>query len=278
MKQKAFTLIELLVVIAIIGVIASIVLVNLGGARKKAKIAKSMQFSHSVSHVLGAYAIGIWSFDDSIADASTTDISGYGNHCELKGGMSGANATTGIIGQALEFDGTDDYLDCGNSRSLDITGKITIEAWIYPEGPGNSSYPRIVDKSSSNPGDSPGYKIYLRSDENYKITSSAGGSYHTFSNSMVSLNDWNHLAWTIDGSQWKIFLNGNSEEWTSSVFPSSVPNELNIGKSWVGGRNFKGIIDEVRIYNVALTASEIQKHYAEGLERHRNLALEDSGL
>ena len=123
MNRKAFTLIELLVVIAIIGVIASIVSVNLSGAREKARTAKGLQFGQSINHSLGAYAKGVWSFDRY--DDAIIDISGFGNHCTVNGNPT---STEGRIRNALYFDGND-YLDCGNSVGSDLS-QITIEAWV----------------------------------------------------------------------------------------------------------------------------------------------------
>ncbi len=100
-NKKAFTLIELLVVIAIVGLISSIVLVNLKGTREKARIAKALDFSHTIQHTLGAYAVGIWRFEE-IGDTAL-DSSGYGNH----GTITGATHTNGILGSALSFDGND---------------------------------------------------------------------------------------------------------------------------------------------------------------------------
>ncbi len=63
-KQKAFTLIELLVVIAIVGLLSSVILVAVQDARDKANIAKILQYSASVHHDLGAYAVGIRDFNE----------------------------------------------------------------------------------------------------------------------------------------------------------------------------------------------------------------------
>ncbi|MHC4175246.1 MAG: LamG-like jellyroll fold domain-containing protein, partial [Planctomycetota bacterium] len=163
----------------------------------------------------------------------------------------------GKIDGALELDGVDDCVDCGNDLSLDITGEMTIAAWIYPTGGGSSNFPRIVDKSNGTGGAAPGYKIYLRAAENYVVTLSAGGTYLN-STSSASLNAWNYVAFIITPSQWRSYLNGTWEEYAVTL-PSSSTNPLFIGNSPAGARHFNGSIDEVRIYNRALTQEEIQK-------------------
>ncbi len=188
-------------------------------------------------------------------DGNADDSSGNNNHGTLFGNPQWV---AGKIGGALQFDGTDVYIDCGNGPSLDITGEITIAAWIYPTGSGNSNFPRIVDKSSGTSSTGPGYKIYPRVAENYILTLSAGGTDRRSSSSIV-LNTWNYLAFIITGTQWRLFLNGTWEEWNVTTLPSSVNNSLFIGRSSTTGRHFVGMMDEVRIYNRALTPEEIQQ-------------------
>ena len=81
-QEKSFTLIELLVVIAIIGVLTSIVLVSTQGLQGKARITKTLQFSQSLNHTLGAYAVGWWTFDEG-SGTQARDNSGYGNNGTL---------------------------------------------------------------------------------------------------------------------------------------------------------------------------------------------------
>lgn len=124
MKQRGFTLIELLVVIAVIGMLSSIVLVNLSGTRERARISKGLSFSHSVNNALGAYAVGIWSFDKINPDNTITDASNYNNHCIINGSVE----DEGIMRKALNFDGVDDYLNCENQSYLSVSDALTIEA------------------------------------------------------------------------------------------------------------------------------------------------------
>jgi prepilin-type N-terminal cleavage/methylation domain-containing protein len=272
MKQKAFTLIELLVVIAIIGVIASIVLVNMRGSREKARIAKGMQFSHSIYHRFGAYAIGIWSFDDSVTDASTSDVSGYGNHCDIVGATA-PNVAKGIIRNALEFDGSDDSINCGRNGVLNLTDAITIEAWVYPY-----SYPgwsRIVSKEADGTNDAGPFalervavglelRVWREGDSDEQTAARASEN--------PPEGKWTHVVATWDGSVGKIYFDAAQSgtdlllSGTLAHFPLS---DLRIGNSPTGGRQWHGRIDEVRIYSEVLTIGEIKKHYVEGLENRK---------
>ena len=187
-------------------------------------------------------------------DNDANDASANNNHGTLSGDPQWV---LGAIGEALEFDGIDDHVDCGNDPSLDITGPITIGAWVYPTGSGSSNYPRIVDKSDGTGGADPGYKMYLRSADNYLVTLSAGGVYLNSSIS-ATLDDWNYVAFVTDGTHRKLYLNGVWEVWDEIALPVSSSNPLFLGDSPAGSRPLNGIIDEVTIYNRALSEPEVR--------------------
>jgi len=132
---------------------------------------------------------------------------------------------------------------------------------VYPIGPGSTSYPRIVDKSDGTGGADPGYKLYLRSAQDYLVTLSAGGEYINSTISAV-VGDWNYVAFVTDETQRKLFLNGVWEVWDLSALPVSSSNPLYIGDGPAGSRPLNGIIDEVTIYNRALSVPEV--HYIAG--------------
>ena len=196
---------------------------------------------------------GLWSLNERVGSVAH-DSSDNANDGTLQGGP---NWVAGKIGGGLEFDGTDDHVDCGNDESLNITGEITIAAWVHPTGPGDSDYPRVVDKSNGTGGADPGYKLYLRSAENYLVTLSGGGVYLN-SSSSLDLNAWNYVVYTTDGTQRKLFLNDAWEVWDETTLPVESSNPLFIGNSPAGARHFEGILDEVRVYNRALGEDEIQ--------------------
>jgi hypothetical protein len=186
-------------------------------------------------------------------DQDANDSSGSNNHGTLAGNPQWV---AGKMDGALQFDGTDDYVDCGGGPSLDITGKITIGAWIYPTGSGNSDFPRIVDKSSGTGLADPGYKIYLRAPQNYVVSLSAGGDSRNSSLPVV-LNTWNYVVFSVTGTQWRFFLNGTWQQWIETAKSSSADKSLFIGNSPTAKRHFEGLIDDVRIYNRELTLGEI---------------------
>ena len=120
-KERSFTLIELLVVISILGLLSSLVLVSLQGAKDQADIAKAQEFSHTVRVTMATDLVGEWRFDNN-----TNDSSGYDNNGTIVGD---SGYVDGMFGQALEFDGND-HVDCGDNDGLINSQEMTIELWF----------------------------------------------------------------------------------------------------------------------------------------------------
>ena len=152
MNSKSFTLIELLVVISILGLLSSLILLSLGGAKDRADIGKAQEFSHAVRVSLGASLVGEWRFDDGTDP--TKDSSGNNNHGYLKpDGSEPAWINEGMFGKALDFDGLNDYINCGNNSLFNLVDEFTIEAWIKSESLQNINFEVASSGNNDTPQD-----------------------------------------------------------------------------------------------------------------------------
>ena len=254
-----FTLIELMAVISIITLFSSIVLVALNNVRDNARIAGSKQFSSHVVGQLGDNLISYWTFDEG---SGTTARDSWGTN---NGTVNGATWTSsGVIRGALSFDGSNQYVSLpAVSGSLNINiNPVTLEAWIKPNSVAGSSK-EIVGRGTAA---SNGYGINLNGNK-INLGLHGGGNFN--SAAVLTTGNWYHIVGVIKGANSKIYINGVADINTGTI--NVVNSALNgsIGASSVGVTYFfNGIIDEVRIYNAALTAQEIQQRYAESASRH----------
>ncbi|OHA41613.1 MAG: hypothetical protein A3G52_00710 [Candidatus Taylorbacteria bacterium RIFCSPLOWO2_12_FULL_43_20] len=202
--------------------------------------------------------VGYWTFDGKDTDwttQKTNDLSGSGNHGTLTNMSTTTSPAYGKIGQGLVFDGGDDYV--GTSYNGQLTN-FTVCAWFKADDITPSLYQRIVDKSYST-----GMWIGARSGvaNNWGggvLDSSAPfGRYIT-----LSAGQWHHLCSKREGTTHTIVGDGGAVSTSGTVSSSALSNEvLRIGISSVLAAPFNGLIDDVRIYNRALSADEITQLY-----------------
>jgi len=189
---------------------------------------------------------------NEISGTTAIDLSGNGNN----GIISGATRTTsGMYGGALIFSGTNAVVTISNSASLDLTTGMTVEAWVDPSVV-NNAWRDVIYKGKDN--------YFL---EGTSLSGSVPGAGGTFGASDQVLygaaglptNTWSHLAATYDGSNIRLYVNGaQTASAAQSGMIATSTNPLQIGGDSFYGQFYKGTIDEVRIYNVALTAAQIQ--------------------
>ncbi len=194
--------------------------------------------------------VGYWTLDNNVLDSS-----GNGNNGTIVGGPT--YVTAGRVGASLTLDGIDDYVDCGNGATLDITDAVTLSAWIKPEDAGYSEHNPFVAKGDTS------YSLKHNTTNTIEFFIYDGTWYAANSETLTfDFNGaWHHVAGTYDGVQLKLYIDGllvASNLHTGDI--DSATYEVNIGRdSQNTDRLYDGQIDDVRIYRGALPKSEVLK-------------------
>ena len=214
--------------------------------------------------------VGYWSFDGKdMAGNTAYDRSGNNNNGTLTNGPTRA---IGKIGHGLSFDGVDDYVDSGTASVLDDLGPVSISAWIYPRSEGESGVGAIVTKDTALTS---GYwllRMYsaginsLSFIKNYSTTDLIIAT----ADNAITLNTWQHITLVWDGSSSavnaKIYINATEASYVQQQNGVDTKNSDNALNLYIGNRGnsnitFDGSIDDVRIYNRALTSDEVKRLY-----------------
>lgn len=202
-------------------------------------------------------------------DGNAEDVSGNGNH----GTVEGATFTHdrfGLPGGACHFDGRSARVRMPHSPSLDVAGQnLTMACWVRA-GPDQYFRAGIVNKT---PGSMPdcGYRIWLYENKVVVAVMHAQEGVGVSSPSPANDNQWHHVVGVFENGSLRLFVDGDlvSEDYTSHGFCSNEADLL-IGSYWYPyddgheGRTWcslEGEIDDVRIYNRALSAEEVRSLY-----------------
>ena len=194
--------------------------------------------------------VAAYSFD---AGTGTTlaDSSGLAN----TGTISGASWATGKNGGALTFDGVNDWVTVPDTASLDLSTGMTIEAWVRPSALGNWRTVAAKERSGGIV-----YALHASQDQSRPLGQvDIGGEQDAVAATSLPQNAWSHLATTYDGTTVRLYVNGAIAG--SSTIAGSIPastGPLHLGGNAIWGEWFSGSIDDVRVYNRALSASEVQ--------------------
>jgi hypothetical protein len=201
-----------------------------------------------------APAVGLvaaYGFNEGLG-LTANDASGTGNNGALAGPVWNA---AGRFGQALSFDGINDWVTVPDANSLDLTTGLTVEAWVRPTD--LSGWRTVVIKEI---GGGEAYTLYASEGSVPVAYINVSGDLDAPGTTSLTLNTWTHLAATYDNAALRLYVNGSqvgSRALTGSIIPTSGP--LRIGGNAPFAEFFKGLIDEVRVYNRALSPAEIQQ-------------------
>ncbi len=168
----------------------------------------------------------------------------------------------GQIDGADNFDGTNDYVDCGNDTSLDLTGSLTVEAWaLFTQGALRN---RIVAKDATGiPG-----KFIFWQDATGDLTFQVYNSLDTWCLASIPINpdgSWMHVVGVFNTTDQRVRLYKDGIEVDSVICPGSLKSNteaVTLGSSANYVDNFEGMLDEVRISSVARSAEWIQTSYS----------------
>jgi len=187
------------------------------------------------------------------------DRSPYGNIGTITG-ATWVRLPSGLWG--LDFDGTDDVVDCGNDPNLDITGALTIEVWIKPTATGVAQ--PIVNKGGGVwwGAGHPGYELRVNANNLEMTIHDSGANTDTLTAAFTETTKYSQVVGLFDGDYLRIYIDSVAQTPKDTALTSigASGDSLLIADSSLA-QYFGGKIALVRIYNRALSALEIQNHF-----------------
>ncbi|MHC4889962.1 MAG: LamG-like jellyroll fold domain-containing protein, partial [Planctomycetota bacterium] len=222
------------------------------------------------------------------ADSSGVDLVAHwkldGNADDLIGGNHGTVYgnpvwTIGQLDGALYFDGVGDFVDCGNDSSVNLTNNFSISTWFNLNDAGQAL---PICKGNVTAYASGGAYSFLCVPANGIFAFYLRGSNNTeyaYATTTVPLSEWTHIVGTFSNRNINIYRNGSFADdgvlGTSTINTNNGP--LAIGAEGDGGMSFDGMIDDVRIYNRALTEAEAEELTNLGVPDPNSADLDDNG-
>lgn len=210
--------------------------------------------------------VGYWRLDEAAGATSFADSSGNGNTRTCSGANCPTMGVAGKVGTAGSFNGSSSVINLGAGSVLRPAGAVSVAAWIKA-GATQTSYPQIM--SSADSTGVTGYNLYLQNGSGQgaaafivKESSSAWGNCYAQGTTNLKDDAWHQVAGVYSGTDIKIYVDGSlqtSGKCQSTAIDYGTSPQAEIGKKADAGTNdyFTGSIDEVRVYNQALSAADV---------------------
>jgi len=202
--------------------------------------------------------VGLWLLDEG-GGTTAKDSSESGNDGKL---TNNPKWVAGKLGKALQFDGVNQYVDCGNDASLDLIKDFTIVAWINYEDPKHAyDYAQVVARTDG--GGQGGVEFGVSPGTGKLFTTNGPATVR--SNNALNKDEWYHVASVYSGNTLTFYVNGEADGGGSITFPTSI-ERTGIGR--VPARDllpYKGIIDDVGVFTEALSQNDIKSIMTNGL-------------
>ncbi|RJQ38957.1 LamG domain-containing protein, partial [Candidatus Microgenomates bacterium] len=228
-------------------------------ARSAKQILEDMEGGHPAVGGTRSSAIAEWDFDEG--QGITANNLGNGGTA-LNGTLTGPThlptwTNAGKYGKAITFDGIDDYVNAGNSSSLDLTSDGTWGGWFKLNA--NNITQSLINKDAGDQG----WAMYV---SNIGQLNLFFESTSTHGNTVITTGTWHHLVITKSGTTVTFYLDGKQDGTATGVATRPTSNtSVGIGAKIQGPQEYlNGTADEIKIYNYALTSDEVKTEYNRG--------------
>ncbi len=201
-----------------------------------------------INYAEGQPPSAYWKFEND-----TLDYTGNANNGTLYGNSTFTNESVGLVGRSLDLDGSGDYMRVADSATLDISGNISVSAWVLLDEQ-TSDFRTIVRKGGA-------YVLEKNNNNLPRFTIWSGGSSTpvVLGTTTMQVDRWYHIVGTYDGSYLRIYVNGVLEGTTArSGAISTNNNDLYVGSQNSTAQFINAKLDDILIYNRALNQQDIR--------------------
>jgi hypothetical protein len=210
-----------------------------------------------------------WTIPDDSSNSNDGTSSGMTQANLVQSDLS---FTSGYSPYALDFDGANDYIDCGASSFSGET-EISVSAWVYPKATGTGAAEAVLstEKTSST---SRGFylSLFIGNEFRWQV-STDGSSKDSLDSGTILLNQWSHVAATWNQSTMSLYVNGSLVDTMNTVNATgtfTTTNNIFIAKRDSSAGFFPGSISNPSIWNTALTSAQVTEIYSEGVPSNLN--------